>query len=168
LKIGILSFHSTASYTRLRGLAGSLGCELEETCAPEDMTDWKTFWLSLERLIQDADALILPHAALFEGGKPEWQDLLHQRIHGGLRVMFNAWGDHLEVQNRFLSLYGLAVTDTRLHGREPGTQISRSREAFRDPSLFAGVDTVEVFGAVLVVARLYAVPVLLVPWICHF
>jgi hypothetical protein len=120
LKIGILSFHSTPSYTRLQNLARSLGHEVEETCAPEDVVDWKAFWSSAERLIREADALILPHAALFEGGKPEWQELLHQRMHAGLRVMFSAWGSHLQTQNRFLSLYGLAATDTRLHGPAPG------------------------------------------------
>lgn len=149
MNLAILSFQPRPMYSQAVALASARGHVAQEFLFPSEPHLQLEAWKEAERLLHTADALVLPTSVVFIGGKPEWQQLLTERLASGLRLMLGPWDDHVEGQNRFLAQFGLKVAGIRLHGAAPNIVVRRSARTFRDTALLEGVESVDLDTAVL-------------------
>lgn len=158
MKLGVIASESTSAFTELEQLARSHGHEVDTVAA--DAADAAS---RIDKLIETADALIVASPIVFSDERPEWQRRLHLRVASeSLRLLVIAAPEPIELQNRFLFFYGIQLADDPLRAGSPMT-IKRSPGTFRDPSLFAGVEDIELCDPMLLDIRAETLPVLVLP-----
>jgi hypothetical protein len=155
LKLGVIASKGSSAYTELGRIAQSSGHDVEAIAA--DAPDAAS---RIEKLIETADALIVASPIVFAEKKPEWQRRIHLRIASdGLRLLFIASPQELGLQNGFLFFYGIQVEAGPVLADSP-IMVRRSPHSFRDPSLFAGVESIELCDPMVLDIRADTLPVL--------
>ncbi len=155
MKLGVIASKGSSAYTELERLARSSGHEVETIAV-----DAAGAASHIEKLIETADALILASPIVFADAKPEWQRRIHLRIASdSVRLLLIASPQEIGLQNQFLFFYGIQVEDRPIRGDSPIT-VRRSPHAFRDPSLFAGVENIELCEPMVLEIRAETLPVL--------
>lgn len=155
MKLGVIASEGSSAYTELERIARSSGHEVEAIAV-----DAAGAASHIEKLIETADALILASPIVFANEKPEWQRRIHLRIASeSFRLLLIASPQEIGLQNRFLFFYGIQVEDGPIRTDSPIT-VRRSPQAFRDPSLFAGVESIELCDPMVLDIRAETLPVL--------
>lgn len=158
MKLGLIASNSSSAYTQLEQLARSHGHEVDAVA--DGAADAASL---IEKLIETADALILANPIVFSDEKPKWQRRLHLRVASeSLRLLVIASPQPIDPQNRFLFFYGIQLEDGPPRTESPMT-VKRSPGTFRDPSLFAGIEDIELCDPMLLDIRAETLPVLVLP-----
>lgn len=111
---------------------------------------WRQAWELADDLIRyRADAFIIDSSICLQ--VDDLSNSIHDRISNGSRAVFLIRpkdDSDLTLMNRFLDKYGMSCSKIRIH--DPNDRfltIRRSKDNFRDPSLFAGVAEVYISSA---------------------
>jgi hypothetical protein len=136
------------SRVRFAEMAKSAGMTFEYPSfgSLHDIEGAKRGWASSKQLLDEADAFILDGLPLEH--VQEFASRLHDRISAGARaVVFPYPGnrEHLRWWQDFLERYNIRPSWVKLvgpRGERSGLTFRREENCFRDPELFAGVDTV--------------------------